>query len=368
VRSEIVGASRIIGDVSAAVVESSHSVRDAEWVAQLRAAETAARQAQAAVLELLADPEAAEIATRTGYGRLARLVSAALLVSPGEARARVAAAEALCPRRTLTREELPPRYPATAAGVRAGQISLPAARTVMDTMVQIPVSVHPEEAAQAEQALAGYAQQFEPRALAGIGRRVLAHLNPDGQPPADPRPHPGPELLLRPDRNGMTRLDGRLDAEGAAVVRTVLDSLNQRRPPDESGPDTRTLARRNADALVEACSRLLDDAALPTSGGQRPHLVVTMGLGTLRDGIGAATLEYGDLVDAETARRLACDASVIPVVLGGDSQPLDVGQARRVATRAQRVALIARDGGCAFPGCDTPPARCTAHHIAMPLS
>jgi hypothetical protein len=159
----------------------------------LRAAETAARQAQAAVLELLAVPEAVEIATRTGYGTVARLVSAALLLSPGEARARVAAAEALRPRRTLTGEELPPRHPATAAAVRAGQISLGAARTVIDTVAQIPASVRPAEAAQAEQTLAGYAQRFEPRALAGLGRRVLAQLNPDGPAPAEQRPVPTPD-------------------------------------------------------------------------------------------------------------------------------------------------------------------------------
>jgi hypothetical protein len=263
----------------------------------------------------------------------------------------------------LTGQELPSRYPATAAGVSAGQISLSAARTVIDTMAQIPPSVHPDEAARAEQTLAGYAQQFEPRALATLARRVLAHLDPDGDPPADPRPDLLRELHLRPGRHGRTRIEGHLDAEGAAVVRTVLDSLNQRRPTDEAGPDTRSLARRNADALVEACTRLLDDAVLPVSGGQRPHLVVTLGLETLRDDVGTAALDYGDLVDAATARRLACDAQVIPVVLGGDSQPLDVGQARRVATTAQRVALIARDGGCAFPGCDTPPGRCIAHHI-----
>lgn len=349
--------------MSAAAVESSHSARDAEWVARLHTAEIAVRRAQAAVLELIADPETAEVAVRTGYGTVPRLLSAALLVSPSEARARAAAAEALCPRRALTGEVLPPRYPATAARVQTGQISLGAARVVIDTMTRIPASVHPDEAAQAEETLAGYAQQFEPRALTSLGRRVLAHLDPDGDPPTDPRPELARGLQFRPDRYGRTRIEGHLDPEGAAVVRTAIDSLNQRRPTDETGPDARPLARRNADALVEACTRLLDDAGLPTTGGQRPHLIVTTSLETLRDGIGTATLDYGELIDAATARRLACDAEVIPVVLGGHSQPLDVGRGRRAATRAQRVALIARDGGCAFPGCDTPPRRCAVHHI-----
>jgi hypothetical protein len=91
--------------------------------------------------------------------------------------------------------------------------------------------------------------------------------------------------------------------------------------------------------------------------------VVTIGLQQLIDGLGSATLDYGGSLDAATARRLACDSSVVPVVLGGDSQPLDVGLAKRSATAAIRAALTARDGGCAWPGCDTPAARCIAHHI-----
>jgi hypothetical protein len=91
--------------------------------------------------------------------------------------------------------------------------------------------------------------------------------------------------------------------------------------------------------------------------------VLTVELQQLIDGLGTATLDYGGEIDAATARRLACDAGVVPVVLGGDSQPLDVGQAKRSATAAIRAALAARDGGCAFPGCDTPASRCHAHHI-----
>ena len=224
--------------------------------------------------------------------------------------------------------------------------------------------MHPQTVADIEQTLAGHARNFEPKPLAQIAHRVLAHLDADGPAPTDPSPPPGRELHLRPNDDGSLRLDGRLDNEGAALLRTVLDSLNGRRPDtDPAGPDERTLAQRNGDTLVEACAMLLDDAVLPTSGGQRPHLVVTVGLQQLIDELGSASLDYGGFIDAATARRLACDSCVVPVVLGGDSQPLDVGQAKRSATAAIRAALAARDGGCAWPGCDKPPARCIAHHI-----
>jgi 5-methylcytosine-specific restriction protein A len=60
---------------------------------------------------------------------------------------------------------------------------------------------------------------------------------------------------------------------------------------------------------------------------------------------------------------MLCDAKITPVVLGGDSQPLDVGREKRTATLAQRKAVAARDGGCAYSGCDRPAHRCQIHHI-----
>jgi hypothetical protein len=63
------------------------------------------------------------------------------------------------------------------------------------------------------------------------------------------------------------------------------------------------------------------------------------------------------------ARRLACDATIIPMVLGAHSEPLDVGRAKRLVTPAQRRALIVRDGGCRWPGCDRGPEWTDAHHI-----
>jgi len=107
-------------------------------------------------------------------------------------------------------------------------------------------------------------------------------------------------------------------------------------------------------------SCLLDEGELPTRGGQRPHLVLTMGLSELVTGLGTATLDTGGCLSAAEARRLACDAAIIPMVLGSDSMPLDVGRQHRPAIRD---ALAQRDQGCAFPGCDRSPRYCQAHHL-----
>jgi hypothetical protein len=77
----------------------------------------------------------------------------------------------------------------------------------------------------------------------------------------------------------------------------------------------------------------------------------------------AGLLPGGDVLPASTARRVGCDAKILPVVLGGPSEPLDVGRASRSIPPAIRAALTVRDQGCSFPSCDRPPAWTAGHHL-----
>lgn len=97
--------------------------------------------------------------------------------------------------------------------------------------------------------------------------------------------------------------------------------------------------------------------------GEPPHLIVTLDLEALRAAVGAAALDYGQQLTLAQYRRLACDCKLVPVVLGGPSEPLDIGRARRSVPLGIRRALIIRDRGCAFPGCDRLPSRCDSHHV-----
>jgi uncharacterized protein DUF222/HNH endonuclease len=257
---------------------------------------------------------------------------------------------------------LPPRLPATAAELVAGGLGPGQLRVITAIMCRIPPSTDPETVELAEQTLASSARRFDPAALTRIGERLLAYLDPDGPEPTE-EPEQARELRVRTGADGTVSLSGRLDPEGGARVLEVLNSLNGRRPPVEGVPDPRSSARRNADALVEAMSSLLDAADLPTRGGQRPHLVLTMPLTDLIEGLGSAVLDTGERLSAAEARRLACDACVVPMVLGSDSMPLDVGRQQRLATTALRDALAQRDKGCSFPSCDRTPRYCHAHHI-----
>jgi hypothetical protein len=328
----------------------------------LRDAEADFRQSYSRVLGVVNQLDEEKAGAVAGFGTTARLLAGVLNLSKSEARTRVEHAALLTPRRSLTGELLPPSLPATAAELTAGAISPTHVRVIAAAVRRIPDGIHPEAVAQTEQTLASAARRFDPSALGTIAERLLAYLDPDGPEPAE-EPDTMRELRVRTGTDGVVSLTGKLDPEGGARVLEVLGSLNGRRPPVEGVPDTRSESRRNADALVEAMTSLLDEGELPARGGQRPHLVLTMGLNDLIDGLGVATLDTGGQLSAAEARCLACDATIIPMVLGSDSMPLDVGRHQRLATAALRDALGHRDNGCAFPTCQRPPRYCHAHHI-----
>ena len=168
-------------------------------------------------------------------------------------------------------------------------------------------------------------------------------------------------LSLSQTLDGVFYLNGRLDAEGGATLQTALNALSGPPTPD----DKRTPRQRRADSLVELAHQKLDSGTLPEVGGQRPHLAVTVSMATLANqpGSPAADLEWAQPIPAETARRLACDAAVTPIFLGSESNQPRADQTTRLISGSQRKALVVRDKGCRFPGCDRPADWTDAHHI-----
>ncbi|WP_168929697.1 HNH endonuclease signature motif containing protein [Nocardioides sp. GY 10127] len=118
---------------------------------------------------------------------------------------------------------------------------------------------------------------------------------------------------------------------------------------------------RLGQAFAELIDRLpVED--LPRAGGVAARVVVTMTLADLLGTAKAATLDTGTRISAGEARRLVCEAGLVPAVLGGPSEVLDLGRTRRLHTAKQRLALALRDGGCTVEGCTAPPAHCHTHH------
>ena len=102
---------------------------------------------------------------------------------------------------------------------------------------------------------------------------------------------------------------------------------------------------------------------LPAHGGDATTLLVTIDQADLAAGVGAARLSTGGRLSVGETRRLACNGGILPVVLGGASQPLDLGRKRRFFQPAQRKAMAVRDRECRAAGCDVPAAWCEAHHL-----
>ncbi|MGH3717811.1 MAG: DUF222 domain-containing protein [Pseudonocardiaceae bacterium] len=329
--------------------------------------EVLSRQTHAVMLELVAEADARAIATREGFGSTQRLLAGMLRLSAAEARMRVEHAAMVGTRRTITGDTLPPRLPATAAALTAGEIGAGQLRVITETMAALPASIPEPARERVEADLAGYARDFDPRRLRIIAQHLLAVLDPDGPPPGeDPAPATPVrgELRLRDRRDGRLGVEGWLDPEHGAMVRALIEQLAARRPTTDDGvPDTRTVPQRQADALIELCDRARGAEGFPTTAGEPPHVTVTIDWDALRTALGTGLMDYGQPVSAGDARRLACDCKLIPVVLGGDSEPLDVGRAMRTVPLSIRRALVARDGGCTFPGCHRPPGLCAAHHV-----
>lgn len=171
----------------------------------------------------------------------------------------------------------------------------------------------------------------------------------------------------RPCANGMVTGRFTLDPEGAAIVQSAIDPLSAPRPLLGAGgqeqPDPRLPATRRADALLEVVSRgVASPGAAPST--DRSKVIVTVDLPVLEERVRGAGLALGgQVLSAASVRRLACDAEIIPVVLGTESAPLDVGRSHRLVPSAIRHAAWIRDGGCTYPGCSIPVTWCDAHHV-----
>jgi hypothetical protein len=221
-------------------------------------------------------------------------------------------------------------------------------------------------AAEAEETLIDMASEFPAFQLRRLGERILAYVAPEVAERVDETRLRTQEKRAQARRfltfslpvDGVVRLSGSLSVEDAAVVNAALQPLCT---PIRG--DDRTPGQRRADALVDICRLALRTTELPDHGGEPPQLALTVPFDPLTRALGVATLDNGAQLSAEAARRLACDARILPLVMGGAGQVLDAGRSRRLASGPLRRALVARDRGCAHPDCDRPPRWCDAHHL-----
>jgi hypothetical protein len=166
-------------------------------------------------------------------------------------------------------------------------------------------------------------------------------------------------LSISKTTGGMRRIDGWLTPTAGEALETAITALTPPRHQD----DHRTPRQRRHDALQDLCRDWLDNGTTPTVGGEKPHINVHTDLPALQGAAGGLhETENGDIIDVDTLRIVACDSSITRIILGPDSEILDVGRKTRIWTTSQRRAIIARDKHCQGPGCRVTPRHCDIHH------
>lgn len=318
--------------------------------------EFARLEAQAAEGRLRVLACADEVGDESGARDAAAWVSVATQADPQAARADLHLAKALDAR------------PLVAAGMRAGVVSEQQARVITTGLEALPHELGADLLRDAEATLVGFAAHHRPIELRRLARRILDVVAPEiaeaeeGKrlEAEERRAREKASLKFRDLGDGQNRVWGTLPTAVAQRLKAYLQAYTS---PRQSGGERVPQHRAYAWALA-ALLELLDPDRLPEHGGDATTVLVTMTKEQLLAELAAAGLLTGDAqISAEEARRLACQASIIPVVLGGKGEVLDLGRSRRLFSKAQRKALRLRDQGCRAEGCDVPAAWTEAHHL-----
>jgi hypothetical protein len=266
-------------------------------------------------------------------------------VNPGEATKRMRVARAL------------PAHPYLEKCFAAGEISLEHANAV----VKATSAVASEFRGIIETTLVDIARHCPPHELGDeIEKLLIASGAEPGGDEAHVKRMNRRGLRIARTFNGMRSVSGMLMPEVAEALEIALGVLSQKNGED----DARTHEQRQHDAVGELANHFLAHEDLPAVNGERPRVVVTIDYDSLVTGLRDAwgRLPSGATVSPTTARRLACDAEIIPAVLNARGDVLDIAvSSRSFSTAVRRAAWIEQGGKCAFPGCRRPPVDC--HHI-----
>ncbi|GAB15200.1 hypothetical protein ARGLB_083_00890 [Arthrobacter globiformis NBRC 12137] len=438
-----------------------------------------------------------------GARNTAEFLRTRLRISTPEARRRLALANATLPRTGLAGRPMPPEREETAAALTTGIISSRAGTTITTALDKVRHIPDPALITEMEHNLTQTAIENDHDFLTRIAHRWIDALDQDGTEPSEENLRHRQGVFLHHKRGGLHHLEIRATTDQYEVLTTVMNTATNPRtttpntttcrntdngtsgdggtgsadgisaaaadpdaafnaPTPEPDLDRRTLAQQRLDGLVGASKAALAAGTLPTTGGLRPQVMVTIGYRDLLNSIqttanrgpryaskrhdrpssmrpaspetsqttdpwlpprtwqttepdtsteaaqtsepdaptghqpitnaasitppgtdwsgtdlfatplpggpsgaatGSGTFNYTGPVTASTIRKIACDADIIPVLLGSQGRILDIGRTTRIFPPHIRKALNARDQGCAFPNCTIPASWCEAHHI-----
>ncbi|MDO5534551.1 MAG: DUF222 domain-containing protein [Propionibacteriaceae bacterium] len=350
----------------AGIDHASRQGLDAEsQVALVDAVVALGRQVEALRAVLTGEADAAKAAEAVRGTSIRSLLAISPQVTAGEAASWVhAGAEIIA-------------HPRLAAATLAGEVSVAQARAIDTVLGELPDDLSEQQCAEAETFLLEQAHRIDAKDLAKQTCAVLKLVAPEVDAAEDElarleaqrqRAWKRRSLVFTTDGQGSILFRGQLPLVQGEAFKRLVEShmLSNRRALERAadrrdGVGQRTFEQRTADGLV---ALVTERASSRRRTPAQPSVVVTFRYDDLLNRVEqAGVLASGEHISAGDVRRLACDAKIIPVVLGSASEPLDVGRDQRLVTPALRQALEARDKGCAFPGCRVPTHACEAHHI-----
>jgi len=346
---------------------------------------------------MVADLDTRGTAKTLGASSTAAWLSGVTRMSPGTAAGIVYLARALS------------ELAETADVLAAGRISTAHAKVITEFFAHLPDGVPAEALPECERYLLDAAITDNPVELARRAAALRHMLEPieDGIPDAE---NTALNELFTATVGGRGLLKADLDTETMEMLHTALSALAKPQPREDGTPDRRSPARRRADAFTEVLRRYLNSGDGPVEGYERPHLSLLIraedlaAAGTAEDDAddnpdrtdlgepeppsGAASARprpepargaYAAMfganpvapgwmpwlgpLSAASARRITCDCELTAIIVNDNGAPLNLGRTQRLVSLQQRRALIARDHGCAFPGCGRPASWTEAHHI-----
>ncbi len=267
--------------------------------------------------------------------------------------------------------------PLVAAALSEGRLSADQAAVIVDGIAALPTDlVDDATRTEAEEYLIAKAAHFDAKALRVMVDKILDVVAPEVAEAHEARvldrqerdAQAAAKFTMRPDGHG--KVNGRftLSEFHGAILDKALQALvhAQKDESQEAGAGDGTaklpLPHRMGLAFGDYIESHSPHTLPKTGGGVSATVVVTMGFAELTAGLKAAQLDTGQRISAALARRLACQAGLVPAVLGTGSVAMDMGRRARLFTPSQRLALGIRDGGCTVDGCDRPPGVCHAHH------
>ncbi len=255
-----------------------------------------------------------------------------------------------------------------------GLLLVDQAEVIVGAVAALPDELADDELRrQAQDTLLSYAAEHDAKALRILGKRILEVVAPEIGEAHEARVLEQEEreaeaaAVFRMTDDGHGKAHGRftIPSAQAAMLRKALlakAAPKHRAHADGQAPEPgRPSPHRLGQAFCEYVAGYPAEK-LPHSGGVSATVVVTMTVDTLMGGLKAAQLDTGHRISSGQARKLACQAGIIPAVLGSQSQVLDLGRKTRFHTEPQRIALAIEQGGCTAEGCEWPPGMCHAHH------